>query len=322
MSSTLSRQTRNPHLKVVVAGGSGLIGRSVTVALAAAGHEPVVLSRNPERARLPEGVRGVEWHPPDVGEWAGELDGADAVINLSGESIGHWPWTAARKRLLRESRLVPTATLISAVSTLPPESRPRVLLNACGTDSYEGKDETPADESTPPADTFLARLCVDWEREALRAEELGLRVVILRTCSVVAPQAASLRLLSLPFRLFVGGRIGSGQQWMSWIDMSDAVALYLQALESEEIRGPINLAAPDPRRQVDFARALGAVLHRPTWFPTPAWAVRLLFREQATLALGSRRVWPTKALAHGYRFRRATLEGALESALRPANSGS
>ena len=146
------------------------------------------------------------------------------------------------------------------------------LLNACGTDSYEGRDEQPADESTPPADTFLARLCVDWEREALRAEELGLRVVMLRTCSVVAADAASLRLLCLPFRLFVGGRIGSGQQWMSWIDMSDAVGLYLHALESDAISGPINLAAPDPRRQVDFARALGAVLHRPSWFPTPAWA--------------------------------------------------
>jgi len=304
-------------VKVLLAGGSGLIGRSLCAALLSAGHEPVVLSRNPARARLPEGVRGVEWQPPEIGEWTAELEGADAVINLSGESIGRWPWTPARKRLLRESRLVPTATLIAAIGALPPERRPRVLLNACGTDSYEGKDEQPADESTPPADTFLARLCVDWEREALRAQELGLRVVILRTCSVVAREAASLRLLSLPFRLFVGGRIGSGKQWMSWIDMSDAVGLYLRALESEEFSGPINLAAPDPRRQVDFARALGSALHRPSWFPTPAWPVRLVFGEQATLALGSRRVWPAKALVLGYTFRLPRLEDALTEALRP-----
>jgi uncharacterized protein (TIGR01777 family) len=304
-------------MKVVVAGGSGLIGRWLCTALVSAGHEAVVLSRNPARLHLSEGVRGVEWHPPKIGDWAAELDGAGAVINLSGESIGRWPWTAARKRLIRESRLVPTATLIAAMGALPPDGRPRVLLNACGTDSYEGRDEQPADESTPPAGTFLARLCVDWEREALRAEELGVRVVVMRTCSIVAPGAASLRLLSLPFRLFVGGRIGSGQQWMSWIDMSDAVALYLRALESDEIHGPINLAAPDPRRQVDFARALGAALRRPSWFPTPAWAVRLVFREQATLALGSRRVWPARALALGYTFQHGKLEDSLAAALRP-----
>jgi uncharacterized protein (TIGR01777 family) len=304
-------------MRVLLAGGSGLIGRALIASLLGGGHVPVVLSRNPGQTHLPAGVRVVPWHPPDLGPWTAELDGADAVINLSGESIGHWPWTAARKRLLRESRLVPTATLVSAIAALPAERRPVALLNASGTDSYEGRDERPADESTPTADTFLARLCVDWEREALRASEAGIRVAIMRTCSVVAPEAASLRLLSLPFRLYVGGRIGSGQQWMSWIDMSDAVGLYLMALESDEVRGPINLAAPDPRRQVDFARALGKVLHRPSWFPTPAFAVRLVLGEQATLALGSRRVWPARALALGYTFRRGNLDDALEAALKP-----
>jgi uncharacterized protein (TIGR01777 family) len=259
----------------------------------------------------------VLWHPPEAGEWTDELRGVGVVVNLSGESVGRWPWTGSRKRALRESRLVPTATLVSAIAALPADRRPSVLLNACGTDSYEGKDEQPADESTPPADTFLARLCVDWEREAMRAEALGVRVVTLRTSSVVASDAASLRLLSLPFRLFVGGRFGSGMQWMSWIDMSDAVALYLLALESDEIHGPINLAAPDPRRQVDFARALGTALHRPSWFPTPAWAMRLVLRDQATLVLGSRRVWPARALALGFAFRRGNLDEALAAALRP-----
>ena len=171
-----------------------------------------------------------------------------------------------------------------------------------------------ADETTPPADTFLSRLVLAWEAEALAAEALGVRVVLMRTSPVMAPGAAVLRVLALPFRLFVGGRLGSGRHWMSWVDIDDAVGLYLLALESNTVRGPLNVTAPDPRRQSEFARALGAALHRPSWFPTPAWVVRLVLRDQATLALGSRRIWPAKALAMGYAFRRPGLEDSLRHA--------
>jgi uncharacterized protein (TIGR01777 family) len=303
-------------MKVVLAGGSGLIGRAICTALLAAGHQPVVLTRDAGRAaRLPAGAHVVAWNPPTQGAWTAEIIDAGAVINLAGESIGRWPWTPRRRATLLESRLLPTRALIEAIGRLPAESRPTVLLSASGTDVYEGRDASPADETTPPADSFLSRVCLAWESEASRAEGLGLRVVLMRTSSVIAPEAPALRVLALPFRLMVGGRLGSGQQWMSWVDVADIVGLYLWALESNEIRGPLNGAAPDPRRQADFGRALGAALLRPSWFPTPAWIVRLVLRDQATLALGSRRIWPAKALAFGYVFRRPLLEASLSHAL-------
>jgi hypothetical protein len=304
-------------MKVLIAGGSGLIGRAICEALLAAGHEPVILSRNPGReGGLPAGTRTVAWDPAKAGPWTQELVGAGAVINLAGDSIGRWPWTPGRKRSLVTSRVTATGTLVDAIAALPEEQRPRVLLNASGSDIYEGRDATPADESTPPADSFLARMALAWEAEALRAEPLGLRVVLLRTSTVMARGAAALTLLALPFRLFVGGRLGSGRQWMGWIDIADAAGLYVWALEHEDVRGPLNLAAPDARPQADFARALGKVLRRPSWFPTPGWMIRLALGGQATLALGSRRAWPAKALESGYVFKRPTLEESLEVALR------
>lgn len=303
-------------MKVVLAGGSGLIGRAICEALLATGHDPVVLTRDPRPpSRLPRGVRGVAWDPPEPGDWAAELADAGAVINLAGETIGRWPWTSRRKTVLLESRRQATRALVEAIGRLPARRRPAVFLSASGTDLYEGRDAEPADEATPPADTFLSRLCLAWEAEAIRAEALGLRVVLMRTSPVMAPGAPVLRVLALPFRLFVGGRLGSGDHWMSWVDIADAVGLYLWALERPAINGPINVTAPDPRRQSDFAGVLAAALHRPSWFPTPAWVVRLVLRDQATLALGSRRVWPTRALAYGYTFQHPRLEDSLERAL-------
>jgi len=303
-------------VKVVIAGGTGLIGRAICGALLAAGHEPVVLTRDPGRVtKLPDTVRLVAWEPPGLGAWVGELVGAGAVVNLAGESIGRWPWTPGRRTAMVESRLRSTRALIAAIAATPAAMRPPVLLSASGTDLYEGHDQSPAKEATPPSDSFLARLCLAWEGEAMRAEALGVRVVLMRTASVIARDAPSLRVLTLPFRFLAGGRIGSGRQWMSWVDMADAVGLYLWALESAAVRGPLNVAAPDPRPQSEFARALGAVLHRPSWFRTPAWIVRMVLSEQAILALGSRRVWPTRALAMGYVFQRPRLETSLEAAL-------
>ncbi len=305
-------------MKVVLAGGSGLLGRHLVTALVAERHFPVVLSRDPACAarRLPRGALVRRWDPGgDPIAWAGELGGADVVVNLAGESVGTWPWTERRKRLLRESRLRPTSALVAALGELAPDRRPRVLVSASGTDLYEGRDDEPATEESPAADTFLARLCQEWEAAALQAEPLGLRVVTLRTSLVVAPGAPALERLVLPFRLFLGGPIGSGEQWFSWVDVEDAVGLVLRAMHDPGLSGPLNVAAPDPRRQRDVARALGAVLGRPSRIRTPAWLVRLVLAEQATLLLGSRRVWPDTALRAGYRFRRPRLEDSLAAAL-------
>ena len=304
-------------MKVVIAGGSGLIGTALCHALSAAGHEVVILTRGTTGpVSISAGVRAVPWDPPNGGRWTAEIADAGAVINLAGASIGRWPWTTLRKQVLRDSRLSATRAIIDVLATLPENARPGVLLNASGTDVYVGRDKTPADEGTPPGRSFLARLCLDWEAEAARAERLGVRVVLLRTSSVIASDAPYLRVISLPYRLLVGGRIGSGRQWVSWVDLADAVGLYMLALESESIDGPLNVSAPDPRSQVDYARALAAALHRPGRFWTPGWMVRLLLRDQATLALGSRRIWPAKALAAGYAFQRPHLEEALEYALK------
>jgi len=302
-------------MNVVIAGGSGLVGRAVRAALVRAGHQVIVLTRKPGRAdRLGTAVREVAWDPAKPGPWTAELAQAGAVINLAGESIGRWPWTPGRKRALVASRVTATRTLVEAMAALPADRRPAVLLNASGSDVYEGRDAEPADETTPPADTFLARMALAWEAEALRAEPLGIRVVCLRANMVVGRGALALQLLALPFRLFVGGRLGSGRQWMGWVDIADVAGLYLWALDHDEVRGPLNLAAPDLRTQAEFGKALGAVLRRPNWFPTPAWIIRLVLGGQATMALGSRRAWPAKALAGGYAFRRPDLETSLRAA--------
>lgn len=303
-------------MKVLLAGGSGLIGRAICEALVAAGHDPVVLTRDPRRAGLAvAGVKLVGWNPPMLGKWVTELEGTEVLINLAGESIGRWPWTRQRKVQLLESRLASTRTLIEALAARPSGKRPAVFLSASGTDLYDGRDATPADETTSPADTFLSRVCLAWEREALRAAELGLRVVLMRTSTVIARNAPGLRALSLPFRAFLGGRLGSGRQWTSWVDRLDVVGLYLWAIETDAVSGPLNVSAPDPRPQVEFGRAIGRALARPYWFPIPGWVIGLILGEQAQLALGSRRVWPTAALAHGYVFRRPRLEESLSAAL-------
>jgi uncharacterized protein (TIGR01777 family) len=188
-------------------------------------------------------------------------------------------------------------------------------VNASGSDVYTGRDAQPADESTEPSHEFLADVCLRWEAAAREAESLGIRVALVRTAFVLAPDAPVLRLLALPFRLFVGGRLGSGRQWFSWIHIDDLVGIYRLALADATISGPINGAAPEPCRQADLARAIGATLHRPAWLPVPAWAIQLALRDQATLLLGSRRVVPAAALAAGYAFGQPTMEAALAEVL-------
>lgn len=305
-------------MRIVLAGGSGLIGRALVSALPADGATMTVLTRDPAAAarRLPPGARAVAWDGRDPhAAWAAELAGADAVINLAGATIGRWPWTAARRRLLVSSRVDATRALVAAIDTLPPTDRPATLLNASGTDGYEGLDREPATEATPFSSTFLARLCTAWEAAAMPAEALGVRVVCLRQGIVVARGAPALRLLALPTRLFVGGPIGGGRQWFSWVDLADLVGLYRLALADTSLHGALNVTAPEPLQQAELARAMGRVLHRPARVPTPALPVRLLLGGMATLVLGSRRVVPARAIAAGYAFQRPNLDEALRSAL-------
>jgi uncharacterized protein (TIGR01777 family) len=302
---------------VVIAGGSGMIGRYLARALLADGWAVDILTRDVGRAsrRLPEGARAVAWRPSNPAGLETVLDGADGVINLAGVSLGPRPWTPGRKRAILSSRLAATNAIVAAARALPSERRPGVLVNASGSDVYTGRDAQPADESTEPTHDFLADVCLRWEAAAREAEALGIRVAVVRTAFVLASDAPVLRLLALPFRLFVGGRLGSGRQWFSWIHIDDLVGVYGLALTDPTIGGPINAAAPEPCRQADLARALGHTLHRPVWLPAPAWAIRLALRDQATLLLGSRRVVPTLAQAAGHDFRHPTIDEALVDVL-------
>jgi len=308
--------------RVVVAGGSGLIGRALVASLVVDGHQVDVLSRNPRRraSRIPAGARAVRWAPADPNELDGlaqALAGADAVVNVTGAPVGPAPWTRARKRAIVASRVGTTTAIVAALERLPGEDRPRVLVNASGTDGYTGLDATPATEADDVGSTpgFLAQLGRDWEAAAFRAEGLGLRIVAVRTSFVLAAGSPLLRLFALPTRLFLGGPIGGGRQWFSWIHIDDLVRVYRLALEDDRLAGIVNAAAPGAVRQVDVARAMGRAIHRPSILPVPAWPLRLVLREQATLILGSRRVAPAKLQALGFRFAYPEIDAALRDTL-------
>jgi uncharacterized protein len=311
-------------MKVVIAGATGLIGSTLARELVGAGHDVVALTRSPGKAdRLASGVRAVQWDAKWQQQsarepWVQEIQQSDAVVNLAGASIGGPRWTESRKRLLRASRVGSNEALVAAIGAAPSGQRPRALVGASGIDYYrnlEGAD--PVTESAPPGDSFLARLSVDWEASARQAESLGVRVVLMRTAVVIAREALAFRLLTLPFRFFAGGPLGSGRQWFTWVHLQDAVGLYRFAIERDDLRGPVNLVAPDARPQREVARAIGKQLRRPAFMPAPEFALRIALGESADLLLHGRRAVPERALAAGYEFIYPQLEPALAEALNP-----
>ncbi|MEW5991579.1 MAG: TIGR01777 family oxidoreductase [Chloroflexota bacterium] len=304
----------------MVAGGSGMIGRALVRSLVDDGVDVDVLTRNPRRrrSRILDAARAVPWDPADPATALDALRGADAVVNVTGAPVGPLPWwLPGRRAEMVRSRVGTTATLVAAIERLPTAGRPRVLVNASGTDVYTGLDASPATETTDTAGLagFLARLGRDWEAAASGAEALGLRVVTIRTAFVLAKGSPLLGLFSLPTRLFLGGPIGGGRQWFSWIHIDDLVAVYRLAIADDRVRGPVNAAAPNPVPQREVARAMGRVLRRPSSFPVPAWSLRLVLGEQSTLILGSRRVAPARLEHIGFRFRYRELESALRDTL-------
>ena len=303
-------------MKVLISGGSGFIGSHLVKSLAKDGHEVVVLSRRPGTKDQPKGVRCVSWDARSTdGEWLGEVAGTQGVINLAGASIGSWPWTRQRMAELLSSRLTATAALVQALGRTPADRRPGVLVSASGIDYYGDRGEEVITEESHPGDSFLARLSQQWEDEAQKAEPLGVRVARIRTAMVFGREALAFRLLTLPFRFFLGGPLGNGRQWFTWIHVDDIVGLYRLALEDARVSGAVNAVAPDIRRERDVAREIGRVLHRPAVFPAPAFALRLVLGNEAQLLLHGRHAQPAKALAYGYRFRFGGLHEALEEAL-------
>jgi uncharacterized protein len=304
-------------MKVLIAGGSGYIGRRLSGSLVKAGHDVIVLSRQPKSESPPSGVRYLTWDARSGdGGWVKELAGAQGIVNLAGATIGSWPWTRRRMAEMLSSRLAATAALVQALERLPAEGRPSVLISASGIDYYGDRGDEVITEDSQPGDSFLARLSLQWENAAQKAEPLGLRVVRMRTSMVFGRDAPAFNLLTLPVRLFAGGPLGSGRQWFTWIHIDDIVGLYRFGLENEQLSGAVNAVATDVRRQVEVAKEIGRILHRPTWFPAPAPLLRVALGAMSELLLDGRKAVPEKAKAAGYRFAFGGLPQALEEALR------
>jgi len=303
-------------MNVVVTGGTGFIGQALCVSLSRRGHRVTVLTRNGRAASQLFGtlVTTVNWNGHDPGVWEESLEGTDAVINLAGAPIADARWTDARKRLLTDSRVHLTQRLVEAISQR--SSKPSILISASGIGYYGPSDDRVLSETAPRGQGFLADLCLAWENEARRASEFGTRVVLLRTGMVLERDGGALPKMLLPFRLYLGGPITPGTQWVSWIHRSDHVGLIEWAVTTPSVSGPINAVAPEPERMQAFCATLGRVLNRPSWLPVPGTALRLGLGELSTLMTTGQRVSPEKALTSGYVFHYPTLEVALQTILK------
>jgi len=298
---------------VAVSGSGGLIGRAAVAALRAGGDDVTLLQRRSSPS--PSGLRTVVWpdaaHDPDA---ARRLAGVDAVLHLAGSPIAAGRWTAAVKREIRLSRVDATKALIEVLGAAG--ARPRAFVCASAVGYYGDRGDEELDERSAPGDDFLAQVCRAWEEAAQGAEGLGARVVRLRTGVVLAREGGMLARLLPFFRAGLGGPVGSGRQWLPWIDLEDEVGAILALLRDPDAQGPFNLAAPEPVRSRSFAQALGRTLGRPAFLTLPGAAVRAVFGEMgAAVLLGGQRALPQRLLATGYRFRRSAIEDALRHAL-------
>jgi uncharacterized protein len=301
-------------MKILVTGSTGLVGTALVPVLMRAGHTVCRLVR-PEtvvKSGSNEGFQ-VTWNPA-TGELGGAAVGADAVVNLAGAAVADKRWTLARKAELRASRVETTHALVSALAKM--STRPRVLVSASGTGLYGNRGDEILTEASPPGTDFLAATAKDWEGEAVKAEVLGIRVVLARFGVILARHGGALPQIMLPFRFFAGGRIGSGRQWMSWIALDDVVEILRFALENGNVRGPLNAISPQPVQNAEFTRLLAHAMHRPALFPAPAFALRLALGEMAdALLLSSQRVLPQKLQQLGFQFRYPDLSTALAAIL-------
>jgi uncharacterized protein (TIGR01777 family) len=296
-------------MNVLISGASGLVGSALIPALVARGDRVIRLVRHPAEPGAPE----IEWHPgarldPEA------LEGFDAVIHLAGESV-FGRWTAAKKKAIYDSRVGGAQTLSDAIAGC--QRAPQIFLSASAIGYYGSRADEPLDEDSSHGEDFLAKVAREWEGATAAARRAGTRVINLRFGVVLSTQGGALKKMLPPFRFGLGGRIGSGKQWFSWISIVDAIGAILFALDQERVRGPLNLVAPSPVTNGEFATTLGRVLHRPAIFPVPIFIPRLVFGKEMTgqTLSASQRVIPAKLAAAGYNFRHPELEAALRALL-------
>lgn len=300
-------------MKVVVSGGTGFIGRALCGSLRRQGMNVSVLSRDPPQATavLGPSINVVEWDAVTSGPWEQELDGATAVVSLAGAPIAERRWTPARKQMIVDSRVNATRLLVQAISRLP--NKPRVLISASGVGYYGASPDKLFDERNGPGADFLAHLCMDWEQAALAARSAGVRVVCPRIGMVLGGDGGALAKMLPPFKLFVGGPIAPGTQWVSWIHRQDLIGLITWSLTNETVVGPVNAVAPVPVTMKEFCGTLGKTVNRPSWLPVPALALRVAFGELASVMTTGQHVTPKVALDGGYQFQFPRLDSALRS---------
>jgi hypothetical protein len=297
-------------MKILITGATGLVGTALVVALARDGHMVCRLVRPGTKTEGgSSGAFDVAWNP-ETGELGGAAVGAEAVVNLGGASIVDGRWNEARKKLIRASRVDNTQALVTALGKM--NAKPDVLVSASAIGFYGSRGDEILSEANAPGEDFLADTCKAWEEAALRAEGFRTRVVLARFGIVLAKYGGALPKMMAPFKFGVGGRLGSGKQWMSWIALEDVVAILRLALTTRDWRGPINVVAPEPVTNADFTKELADTLHRPAIFPAPAFALRLAMGEMAdALLLASQRVMPERLKQAGFQFKHPLLRRAL-----------
>jgi uncharacterized protein (TIGR01777 family) len=307
-------------MRIIVTGGTGMIGRALTASLAADGHEVIILTRSPGQVRgMPANVRAAAWDGASADGWGELADGATAIVNLASENIGGERfipdrWTAERKRSIRQSRIDAGHAVVEAVKNAA--VKPQVVVQISGTDYYGNHDSGRFTESDPPGDSFLASVAVDWEASTTPVEDYGVRRPVLRSGAVLTTQGGMLTRVLFPYRFFVGGPLGSGRQWWSWIHLDDLVRAIRFAVEQPGAHGPINVVAPENLQNRDFGKTVARVLGRPHYFPIPGLALRAALGEVATLVLDGRYVIPKRLQEMGFEFQFPTLEAALRDLIQ------
>jgi uncharacterized protein len=293
-------------MKVLIAGGSGFLGTALRHSLTQDRHEVFVLTR-----RTPRRADQIQWDGRTTDGWGHRMNEMDAVINLTGYGLEHWPWTRRRKRRFVESRVLPGRSLVSAIQAA--ERRPKVFLQSSGTNRYGLRGEGIADESTPPASDFLAQLTVPWENATRPVEDLGVRRVVTRSAVVIARKGGLFPLMALLTRLFFGGKLGDGSQAIPWIHLADEIKAMKFLLAHDNARGAFNLVAPTPTSNAEFMRAIASALHRPFWFHVPKFLLKLVLGEMNVLVTEGRYSQPRRLLEEGFKFDFPTIEDALEN---------
>ena len=306
-------------MRIIITGGTGLIGSAIAKNLAADGHEVIVLSRNPARHTFPAGIRGEKWDSKTAVGWGHLADGAEAIVNLAGAPIagtGLLPsrWTEERKHRIRQSRIDAGTAVTEAIAAA--SKKPKVLIQSSGADYYgDVQSDQIITEAAPNGSGFLADVTVAWEASTAAVEAMGVRRAIIRSGMVLSLESGALPITVLPFKFFAGGPLGSGQQWWPWIHLEDEVRAIRFLIENETAVGPYNLCAPNPLKNKEFAKVIGRVMNRPAIMPAPTFALKLALGEIAAIVLDGRRAIPEKLQADGFTFNYPEAEAALKDLL-------